>query len=67
MAVIIHFPVRARTLAQRPEQEQPSDAVVLPFAPTRKARARRRELARRAAERQASWAAAVNDTPTRTD
>jgi hypothetical protein len=67
MAAIIHFPVQARALAERPERTQPSDAVVLPFAPTRRAKARRRALEQRAAERQASWAAAVNDTSTRTD
>jgi hypothetical protein len=67
MAVVIQFPVHARALAERPEQEQPSGAVVLPFAPTRRAKARSRALERLATERQASWGEAVNAPSTRSD
>jgi hypothetical protein len=44
MAVIILFPQHVRLLAERPPQDQPSGAVVLPFAPVRKARLRTAEL-----------------------
>jgi BarA-like signal transduction histidine kinase len=67
MAVIIHFPVHARVLAERREQEQPFNAVVLPFAPTRRAKARSRGLERLLAEPQASCGAAVNAPSTRTE
>jgi hypothetical protein len=44
MAVIIHFPVHARVLADGAPKRQSAEAVVLPFARVRNAKARRRAI-----------------------
>jgi hypothetical protein len=57
MAVIIQFPLHARAPGERPDQPKAGEAVVLPFAPTRRMKARSRQIERSMAERQASGTA----------